>query len=125
MGDGWVASAWHSTPEEFQGALETLNNALAERGRDSASFPNAVDTMFMHVDEDGDRARATAAPIIEKATGLPFAPDSGHYVVGDYEECAQTLKRWVNAGAKQICLWPLQDPAEQISLLGRHVLPTL
>ena len=28
LGDGWIASAWHSSPEEFQIALGTLNSAL-------------------------------------------------------------------------------------------------
>ncbi len=123
LADGWVASALHSTPEEFHDALQTLNAALLEQGKDPASFPNAVDTMFMFIDEDGNRARRVAAPIIKAASGAPFDAGSGHYLVGDYEECQALLARWVEAGAKQVCLWPVLDAAEQIRGFGAHLMP--
>lgn len=122
FGDGWVASAWHSTPEEFRVSLGLLNSALASRGREPESFPNAVDTMFMYIDEDGKRARDLAAPIIEKATGTSFDGDSGHYLVGSYHECKSTLQRWIDAGANQVCVWPVMDAVEQIRRFGEHVL---
>ncbi len=123
LGDGWVASAWHSTPEEFHTALGALNSALAARGKDPAAFPNAVDTMFMFIHRDGNKARQVAAPIIEKATRQSFDSASGHYLVGSYPECQALLERWINAGAKQICLWPVVDPIGQIKSFGEHLLP--
>ena len=125
LGDGWVASAWHSTPGEFRAAKQTLDGALTEQGRDPAAFPNAVDTMFMYVDEDGSRARRIAGPIIEQTTRGPFDTASGHFLVGDYGECRDLLARWADAGAKEICVWPLLDPVNQIQRLGEHVLPGL
>ena len=93
LGDGWVASAWHSTPEEFRSALGTLDLALTKRGREVDSFPNAVNTMFMYVHEDGMQAKKLAVPIIERATGTSFDADSGHYLNqsqgGNY-----ILQRW-------------------------------
>ena len=123
LGDGWVASAWHSTPEEFRSALGTLEQALTKQGREVDSFPNAVNTMFMYIHEDGMQARKLAVPIIERATGTSFDPDSGHYLVGSYQECLVLLERWVEAGAKQVCVWPVSDPAEQIRRFGEHILP--
>ena len=125
LGDGWVASAWHSTPEEFRSALDTLHQALARLGKDPHAFPNAVNTMFMYVHEDGEQARQIAAPIIERATGTSFEPDSGHYLVGSYQECLVLLERWIAAGAKQICVWPVLQPAQQIKRFGEHVLSRL
>jgi len=46
--------------------LATLNSALTALGKDPETFPNAVDTMFMFIDQDGDRARQVAAPIIDR-----------------------------------------------------------
>jgi alkanesulfonate monooxygenase SsuD/methylene tetrahydromethanopterin reductase-like flavin-dependent oxidoreductase (luciferase family) len=123
LGDGWVASALHSTPEEFHVAFESLNVPLLERGKDPDTFPNAVDTMFMFIDEDGKKARRLAAPIIEAAARAPFDAGSGHYLVGDYEECKALLARWIEAGAKQVCLWPVADATEQIRRFGAHVMP--
>ena len=125
LADGWVASAWHSTPDEFSAALATLNSALAEHRKDPGAFPNAVNTMFVYVDQDGRRARDTAAPIIEQATRAPYDADSGHYVAGDYAECRAHLQRWIDAGAQRICLWPVRDSVEQVRRLGQHVLPGL
>jgi alkanesulfonate monooxygenase SsuD/methylene tetrahydromethanopterin reductase-like flavin-dependent oxidoreductase (luciferase family) len=125
LGDGWVASAWHSTPEQFRTALDTLNSVLVSAGKEPAAFPNAVDTMFMFIDRDGDRARRVAAPIIERATRSPFEEEGGHYLVGDYNECRDLLRRWIEAGARQICVWPVLDPVQQIRRFGEHLLPEL
>ncbi len=125
LGDGWVSSAWHATPEDFHDALQMLSTALGDQGKDPATFPNAVNTMFMYVDEDGDRARQVAVPIIEAATGAPFDGDSGHFIVGDYAECRALAQRWIDAGAKEICVWPLVDAVEQIRRFGRYVLQEL
>jgi alkanesulfonate monooxygenase SsuD/methylene tetrahydromethanopterin reductase-like flavin-dependent oxidoreductase (luciferase family) len=125
LGDGWVASARQSTPEEFHTALAILNSALTAAGKDPETFPNAVDTMFMFIDRDGERARRVAAPIIEKAVFKSFDVSSGHYLVGDYRECKALLERWIEAGAKQICVWPVADPVEQIKRFGEYVLPNL
>ena len=123
LGDGWVASALHSTPEEFGGALRLLNTTLAQQGVDPTAFPHAVDTMLMFVDSDGERARRVAGPIIEKAARAPFDPHSGHYLVGDYDECKDLLGRWTSAGAQQLCLWPVLDPIGQVKRFCEHVMP--
>lgn len=125
LGDGWVASAWHSTPEEFHTALGTLNSALTALGKKPETFPNAVDTMFMFIDENGDRARHVAVPIIERTIRASFNANDGHYLVGDYQECKALLRRWMEAGAKQVCVWPVMDPVQQIKRFGEYILPDL
>lgn len=125
LSDGWVASALHSTPEEFGAAKELLTRALLQVGKDPDTFPHAVDTMFMYLDDDGDRARETAGPIIEKSSGTPFDPDSGHTLVGNGQECRELLARWTDAGARQVCVWPVRDPVGQISKFGEQVISKL
>lgn len=125
LGDGWVASAWHSSPEQFHASLETLKYSLKDHGKDPDAFPNAANTMFMYIDEDGDRARRVSLPIIENATRSRVELDDGHYLVGDYGECRDLLRRWIGAGAKQICVWPVLDTVQQIRRFGEHLLPSL
>jgi alkanesulfonate monooxygenase SsuD/methylene tetrahydromethanopterin reductase-like flavin-dependent oxidoreductase (luciferase family) len=125
LGDGWVASALRSTPEEFSRALGTLNSALTALGKDPGTFPNVVDTMFMFIDSDGDRARQIAVPIIERTIRSSFDESSGHYLVGDYQECEALLRRWIKAGAKQLCVWPVADTVQQIKRFGEYILPEL
>ncbi|HZA22689.1 MAG TPA: hypothetical protein VFA32_08815, partial [Dehalococcoidia bacterium] len=76
----------------------------------------------MYIDEDGKRAREVAVQIIERATGIPFDGGSGHYLVGSYQECKALLQRWVEAGARQICVWPVMDAVNQMRRFGEHVL---
>ena len=125
LGDGWVASARQSTPEDFHSALGTLNGFLTDFGKNPRTFPNAVNTMFMFIDDDGNRARQVAAPIIERTTCSSFNATSGHYLVGDYEECKVLLRRWIDAGAKQVCVWPVLDAIQQIKRFGEYILPRL
>ena len=63
--------------------------------------------------------------IIEAATRTSFDAGNGHYVVGDYEECRNILRRWIEAGAMQICAWPVVSAVEQIQRFGEYVLPGL
>ena len=125
LGDGWVSSGWHSTPEEFNEALNNLDTALKNRGKDPGSFPNAVNTMFMYIDEDGDRARSVAVPIIEQTIRAKFETEGGHFLVGSYQECQDLLRRWMAAGAKEICLWPVTDAVTQVQRFGQFLLPGL
>ena len=45
LGDGWLASAYNTTPAAFRHALDRLDTA----GRPAAAFPNAIATMWLHV----------------------------------------------------------------------------
>ena len=125
LGDGWVASALHSTPEEFGEAKGLLTRALLKANKEHDTFPHAVDTMFMYIDGDGDRARAIAGPIIEKSSGSPFDPESGHYLVGSGEDCLRLIARWIDAGAEQVCVWPVLDPVGQVRKFGEEVVSRL
>lgn len=125
LGDGWVSSGWHSTPEEFHEALTTLHTALQHQGKDPDSFPNAVNTIFMYTDEDGDRARSVAVPIIEQTIRAEFETEGGHFMVGNYQECQEFLRRWMDAGAKEICLWPVTHAVDQVQKFGQYLLPGL
>jgi alkanesulfonate monooxygenase SsuD/methylene tetrahydromethanopterin reductase-like flavin-dependent oxidoreductase (luciferase family) len=44
-GDGWLASAYNTTPEAFTAAMEVLGGELESQQRPSGDFPNALVTM--------------------------------------------------------------------------------
>ena len=52
LADGWLASAYNTSPERFAAARESLTEMLAERGRHPDGFPNALVTMWTWVSED-------------------------------------------------------------------------
>lgn len=108
LGDGWIASAYNTTPERFDDARRAL----------PAGFPNALATMWTWVTEDraeGDRVlRDILAPIVRRD------PDelAAQVCVGPAGHCAELLARYAEAGCDRVYLWPLGDEARQLELVA-------
>jgi alkanesulfonate monooxygenase SsuD/methylene tetrahydromethanopterin reductase-like flavin-dependent oxidoreductase (luciferase family) len=124
-GDGWLASAYNSTPERFAGARAALERALEARGREPDGFPNALATMWTWVSKDreeGDRVLADVlAPLLRRD------PDElgAQVCVGPAGHCAELLSRYAEAGCERVYLWPLGDEARQLELVAGTVAPQL
>jgi alkanesulfonate monooxygenase SsuD/methylene tetrahydromethanopterin reductase-like flavin-dependent oxidoreductase (luciferase family) len=123
VGDGWLASAYNTTPEGFAAAREGLSRALEERGRDAHGFPNALSTMWTWVSEDraeGDRVLAEVlCPILRRD------PEElrSQVCVGPPDHCAELLSRYAEAGCERVYLWPLGDERRQLELMAGEVAP--
>jgi alkanesulfonate monooxygenase SsuD/methylene tetrahydromethanopterin reductase-like flavin-dependent oxidoreductase (luciferase family) len=120
-GDGWIASAYNTTPERFADARGALAGALQARGRDPDGFPNALATMWTWVADDraeGDRVlRDVLAPILRRD------PDelAAQVCIGPPGHCAELLARYAEAGCDRVYVWPLGDEARQIELVADAV----
>jgi alkanesulfonate monooxygenase SsuD/methylene tetrahydromethanopterin reductase-like flavin-dependent oxidoreductase (luciferase family) len=125
LGDGWLASAYNTTPERFLAAKDSLARELRARGRDPDRFPNAVVTMWTWITEDAgeaDRAlREVLAPVLKRE---PEAL-SDRLCIGPAERCAELLSRYARAGCQRVHIWPLGDEARQIELAATAVLPAI
>jgi alkanesulfonate monooxygenase SsuD/methylene tetrahydromethanopterin reductase-like flavin-dependent oxidoreductase (luciferase family) len=124
-GDGWLASAYNTTPDRFAAARTALAQALVDRGRDSSGFPNALATMWTWVSQDraeGDRVLADIlAPILRRD------PDDlrAQVCIGPAEHCAELLARYAEAGCERVYLWPLGDEPRQLELIAAEIAPRL
>jgi alkanesulfonate monooxygenase SsuD/methylene tetrahydromethanopterin reductase-like flavin-dependent oxidoreductase (luciferase family) len=124
-GDGWLASAYNTTPERFGEGLTLLAKALAEEGR-PASVPNAIATTWLYVTDDARSAERmledVLAPLLSRqvaelrALSLPIGPA---------EVCAERLAAFADAGAQRLYLWPLRDEVRQLELFRERVVPML
>jgi alkanesulfonate monooxygenase SsuD/methylene tetrahydromethanopterin reductase-like flavin-dependent oxidoreductase (luciferase family) len=116
--DGWLASAYNTTPERFATARGVLAEALAERGREADGFPNALATMWTWVAEDraeADRVlRDVLAPLLRRD------PDElrSQICVGPAGHCADLLARYAEAGCGRVYVWPLGDEPRQLKLIA-------
>ncbi len=125
LGDGWFASAYNTTPDDFEVARESLSEELGARGRDPDRFPNALVTMWTWITEDArdaDRAlRDVLAPLLRRD------PDvlRGQVCIGPAERCAELLSRYAAAGCERVHLWPLGDEPRQLDLAATAVLPAV
>jgi alkanesulfonate monooxygenase SsuD/methylene tetrahydromethanopterin reductase-like flavin-dependent oxidoreductase (luciferase family) len=125
LGDGWLASAYNTTPNGFDDAKESLSEELRARGRDSDQFPNALVTMWTWITEDtrdADRVlRDVLAPLLNRD------PDAlrNQLCIGPAQKCAELLSRYAKAGCERVHLWPLGDEAQQIELAATTVIPAV
>ncbi len=112
-GDGWLASAYNTTPSVFAEARAKL----------PPEMPNALATMWTWVTED----RAEAERVLERVLAplLKRDPEElrAQVCVGSAEHCAELLSRYAQAGCGRVYMWPLGDERRQIELLASEVAP--
>ena len=85
-GDGWIASAYNTTPDLFRAGLGGISDELRLAGRTPASFTNAIATAWLYITEDTKRAESVLtdvlAPMLKRpvealrALSLPIGPPS-------------------------------------------------
>jgi len=123
LADGWLASAYNTTPERFASAREQLGVELRRHHRSADRFPNAVATMWTWVTED----RADRDRVMHDVLGplLKRDPDElgEQLCVGSAESCAELLSRYSSAGCERVYLWPLGDEARQLERVATQVAP--
>jgi alkanesulfonate monooxygenase SsuD/methylene tetrahydromethanopterin reductase-like flavin-dependent oxidoreductase (luciferase family) len=123
--DGWLASAYNTTPEHFAEARARLDHHLLAEGRDPTSFPDAIATVWMYVTHEHAQAvrlvSEALAPLLGRAPGELLA----HLPIGTPEHCVQLLDAFATAGAKTMLLWPIHDPVHQLEMFCDEVRPHL
>jgi len=125
LGDGWLASAYNTTPALFGEALTRLNGYLADHGKNPETFPNALATMWFYITENPSEAddifRRRVIPAINRPENLlrerlPIGP------AGAFANLLATFKA---AGLQRVLLWPVADETHQIELFAEKVAPAL
>ena len=125
LGDGWLASAYNTTPEGFSAAKQSLSEQLHAHGKEPDRFHNALATMWTWITDDArdaDRVlREVLAPLLRRdPEGL-----RDQVCIGPAEKCAELLSRYAHAGCERVYLWPLRDEPHQIELAATAVLPAV
>jgi alkanesulfonate monooxygenase SsuD/methylene tetrahydromethanopterin reductase-like flavin-dependent oxidoreductase (luciferase family) len=114
LADGWLASAYNTSPELFAAAKQSLAEKLAERGRDPGAFPNALVTMWTWVSEDDTETARMLDEVLAPLLRRDAAELRDRLCIG-----------YAQAGCEWVQLWPLGDERRQIELLADSVLPEL
>jgi alkanesulfonate monooxygenase SsuD/methylene tetrahydromethanopterin reductase-like flavin-dependent oxidoreductase (luciferase family) len=121
--DGWLASAYNTTPEGFSAARDRLARELADRGRDAGGFPNALATMWTWVSRDRAEGDRVLGEVLAPMLNRDPADLRGQVCVGPVEHCAELLSRYAEAGCERVYLWPLGDERRQLELVASQVAP--
>jgi alkanesulfonate monooxygenase SsuD/methylene tetrahydromethanopterin reductase-like flavin-dependent oxidoreductase (luciferase family) len=125
LADGWLASAYNTTPERFAFGSELLASEIRNHGRGADGFPNALVTMWTWVTEQ----RAERDRVLHEVLGplLGREPEElrDQVCVGSAEQCADLLSRYARAGCQRVFLWPIGDEPRQIELVASEVAPRI
>jgi alkanesulfonate monooxygenase SsuD/methylene tetrahydromethanopterin reductase-like flavin-dependent oxidoreductase (luciferase family) len=123
-GDGWLASAYNTTPDLFAEGLNRISDRLRLAGRDPESFENAIATAWLYITENTSRAERVLTDVLAPMLKRPVeALRALALPIGPAQLCAERLSRFAGAGAQRIFLWPLGDELAQLQLFHEHVAP--
>jgi probable F420-dependent oxidoreductase len=123
-GDGFFG-AGSQTTAQFSDQVRVVRDALAEHGRDPASF-RVAKRVYITVDDDATRAKERTADALHRIYAFFGHADLTPVAVfGPPAACIDGLRAVADAGAELVLLNPLFDDAEQMERLAAEVMPAL
>jgi alkanesulfonate monooxygenase SsuD/methylene tetrahydromethanopterin reductase-like flavin-dependent oxidoreductase (luciferase family) len=125
LADGWLASAYNTTPQRFTEARERLALELGQRGRDTERFPNALATMWTWVTEDRAERDRVLGEVLAPLLSRDVAELGEQLCIGPAEHCAAVLSSYAEAGCDRVYLWVLGDERRQIESIAEQVIPRM
>lgn len=121
--DGWLASGYNTTPDRYVDARARLDAHLVACGRDPAAFPDAIATMWLHVAPTQHDADRLLRDVLAPALGRDAGELAARLPIGPPEHCVDVLQAYADAGARQVLLWPISDPIDQLHRFDALVRP--
>lgn len=125
LGDGWLASAYNTTPSDFGEAWQALQGHLVAAGRPAAGFPNALATMWFHITDDRREAEQVLLERVLPVVRRPEAVLRERLPIGPPERCIELLDAFARAGLQQVFVWPVLDDIRQLERFANDVMPRL
>lgn len=123
LGDGWMPYLYSS--DRYAASVAAIREEAETQGRDLTGFEWFA-FLFICVDDDGDRARATVA----KMLGGLYAQDFDAMVrrvavAGTPDEVHEQLSAFVTAGARHLLFTPAMGASGQEERIINEVIPRL
>ena len=125
LADGWLASAYNTTPSAFAAGKKKLNGYLEKNSKAPNQFPNAIATMWTYVTENHSDAERVMGDHITSMINRPEQDLWDQLCIGPADVCAEKLSAYRGAGADRVILWPIVDELRQIELFKERVEPLI
>jgi len=125
LGDGWLASAYNTTPALFADARARLDDRLGEYGKNRDAFPNGLATMWFHITVDRAEADRVVRQRLMPAIHRPEEALRERLPVGPPARFAELLADFRDAGVQLVLIWPVADEQRQLELFSEKVRPLL
>jgi len=123
LGDGWLASAYNTTPDVFSRAHADLNRLLVAAGKEPDAFPNALATMWCYITDDHDDAERVLHERVIPTVHRPEEMLRERLPIGPPELFAEKLSEFAAAGVEEVFVWPVADEVAQLHRFWNDVRP--
>lgn len=123
LADGWLASAYNTTPELFGHAWQALRSSLPGHGKASDTFPNALATMWCYITDDYNEADRILEEHVVPTVHRPEDVLRERLPIGPPELFAEKLTAFANAGVQRVFIWPVADELHQLERFWNEVRP--
>ncbi|MDF3051070.1 MAG: Luciferase-like, subgroup [Pseudonocardia sp.] len=121
--DGWLASGYNTTPEQYTACRARLDGHLEQVGRDPAAFPDLIATVWVHVTPSAAEASAVLGDVLAPTLRRDPHELAARLPVGTPEHCVAVLSAYAEAGAQRMLLWPIREPVAQLRTFADLVAP--
>ena len=123
LADGWLASAYNTTPPVFAEAWTNLRAKLTEHGKSPDTFPNALATMWCYITEDNAEAERVLQERVIPTVHRPEEMLRERLPIGPPELFAEKLTAFAKAGVQRVFIWPVADEVHQLERFWNEVRP--
>jgi alkanesulfonate monooxygenase SsuD/methylene tetrahydromethanopterin reductase-like flavin-dependent oxidoreductase (luciferase family) len=121
LGDGWLASAYNTTPALFGEALVRLNSYLVNHRKNPATFPNGLATMWFYITESPSEADQILRHRFIPAINRPESLLRERLPIGPAGAFTDLLLAFKAAGLQRVLVWPVADESRQLQLFIEKV----
>jgi alkanesulfonate monooxygenase SsuD/methylene tetrahydromethanopterin reductase-like flavin-dependent oxidoreductase (luciferase family) len=125
LGDGWLASAYNTTPELFADAWSQLQDLLPKFDKDPETFPNGLATMWFYITEDAEDADRVLRERLVPTINRPEDVLRARLPVGPADRFAELLSSFALAGVQRVFIWPVADEEDQLERFASAVRPLI
>ncbi len=123
LADGWLASAYNTTPATFGEAWRTLCSILPGEGKDPGTFPNGLATMWFYITHDRSEAERVLRERVVPTVHRPEEILRERLPIGPPERFAELLTAFADAGVQRVFIWPVADEVSQLERFWNEVRP--
>jgi alkanesulfonate monooxygenase SsuD/methylene tetrahydromethanopterin reductase-like flavin-dependent oxidoreductase (luciferase family) len=124
LADGWLGSAYNTTPERFVEGRARLDAALHLQGRDPARVPAILATGFMCLTDTAAEGERVLREVIAPTVRRPVDDLRGRLPVGTPDQVAPLVAAYASAGLDELLVWPVVDPVDQLRAFMADVVPS-
>lgn len=121
--DGWLASGYNTDPQCYAECRARLDVELQRAGRDPATFPDMIATVWLHVSSRVDEVSSVLDDLLAPTLQREPRALAERLPVGSAEHCAEVLADYAQAGARRMLLWPVGEAVEQLRRFMDEVVP--